>query len=113
MSVPDWWAFLLLGLAAWSTFELLAFDTILEGPRRRLLRLGREWEKAGDPVPDNYRLSWAIFLSCPYCAGFWIAVAWLAAWEIDHKWTLIVAAFMALRALVISGDKLLRPEDSR
>lgn len=93
MSVPDWWEAVLLALAAWRTFQLLAEDDILETPRRYVTaRLSDYWQD---------------FLTCPYCAGFWIAVAWWAAWQIEGEWTLIVAVPWALSAGVVAAAKVL------
>ena len=111
MSVPYWWSFLLLGAAAWRTFQLLAHDAILDRPRRWLLRLGNDWEKEGDPVPDAYRVKWGIFLMCPYCAGFWISVCWWIAWQIDEHWTEVAAVPMALSAAVVGAAKILSEDD--
>ena len=70
----EWWWFLLLSLAAWRFFRLIAEDTILDKPRRRLLRLGDWTEEDGeDNLPDEYKDEWATFITCPYCAGFWIS----------------------------------------
>lgn len=113
MNSPSWYAFLILGLAAWSTYHLLANDDILDRPRRWLLRLGSEWERDGDPVPDDYRLKWGQFLSCPYCAGFWIWIAWLTAWWIFDDAVLPAAFLMAGRAIVVAGSKTLAKEEDK
>lgn len=106
MRIPDPYEFILLGLAAWSVFHLLAHDDIVERPRRYILRLGKDWEKDGDPVPDDYRLKWAQFLTCPYCAGFWIWVAWLVAFWIWPAGVLPVAVLFGGRAMVVGGQKI-------
>ena len=113
MTSPSWYVFVVLGLAAWSTFHLLAHDDILDRPRRWLLRLGSEWEKDGDPVPDNYRLKWGQFLSCPYCAGFWIWIAWLVAWWVFGESMLPAAFVMGGRAIVVAGSKTLGKEEDK
>ena len=96
MNVPDWWEALLLALAAWRIFQLIAEDTILDRPRRYVTaRLDAKWE---------------LFIECPYCAGFWIAVAWWAAWQIEPEWTLIVAVPWALSAGVVAAAKVLSPD---
>jgi hypothetical protein len=111
MSAPLWLAILLLGAAAWSTFQLFAFDTILDRPRRKILRMG-DWQQEGDEVSDDYRLEWGIWLTCPYCAGFWIWMGWLAAFWISD-WTLYAALFMGGRAMVVAGHKLLAKDEDR
>lgn len=111
MTIPDWWAFFLVGAASWRTFQLVAFDTIADGLRRRALRLGAEWEKDGDPVPDGYRIRSAIFLTCMYCAGFWIAASWWVAFEISPFWAQIAATPFALSAAVVALGKVLSQDE--
>lgn len=100
MSLPNWWEGLLLALAAWRVWHLLAQDTILDKPRRYVTRLGWDWHE-DDNVPDNYRFGLAEFIECPYCLGFWIALAWAAffsAWPEGATWT---ALPFALNAAVV------------
>lgn len=86
---PTGWEFLLLALAAWRTWMLLAADTILDPLRDRLL-------------PGRPRLlSW---LECPYCAGFWTAAAWAAAYWAAGDWALAAATPFALSAAVVFAD---------
>lgn len=106
MSIPNWYELALLGLAAWRTFQLLAFDSILDKPRRYVTRLPQEW-KDGDEIPKSYREYITLFIECPYCAGFWVALAWWGAWQIWPHGTLVVATVFALSALVIAGHKAL------
>jgi hypothetical protein len=91
MSVPGWWEAAILALAAWRTFQLLAFDDILDYPRRYVTRLGD-------------------FLVCPYCAGAWIAAAWWGAWQAWGDSALVVATPFLLSAGVVAGHKLLSSE---
>ena len=93
MSVPDWWEAVLLALAAWRTFQLIAEDDILDRPRRY--------------VTDRVSEKWELFIECPYCAGFWIALAWWAVWQIEDEWTLIVATPFVLSVGVIAAAKVL------
>ena len=75
MSVPDWWEAALLGFAAWRIFHLLAYDDILDRPRRYVTRLVPTWEKEGDATGDRYREGLGGFIECPFCLGFWVALA--------------------------------------
>lgn len=109
MKIPGWWEALLLAAAAWRVFQLIARDDILDRPRARLLRLG-DWKK-GQRVPEGYRVKWGDFITCPYCAGFWISVVWWSAWQITGHWALVVAVPFALSAALVAIDKPLRPED--
>lgn len=110
MSVPDWWAATLLALAAWRTFHLLAHDDILDTPRRRILRLSKTWKQEGDATGDRYREKWALFLTCPFCAGFWIALAWWGAWQAWPHGTLVAATPFVINAGVIGAQRLLSSE---
>jgi Protein of unknown function (DUF1360) len=98
--VPDVWPFLLLAVAAYRMWHLLAEDTILDRPRRWFLRLGSDWQAEGDPVPPGYRAKHAEFLTCPWCAGFWIGVVWWAAWLAWPEAALIAAVPFAISAVV-------------
>jgi hypothetical protein len=111
MKIPDWYALLLVGVAAWRTFQLLAYDDILDRPRRWVLRMGDEWRKQGDPVPDDYRLKLGLFLVCPYCAGFWVGLSWWIAWEISPFWTQVFAVPFVINAIVIAGSKTLAVDE--
>ena len=85
--LPHWWWILLLSLASWRVFRLLAEDTILDKPRRKLLRLGDWQEEDGtDNLPEDYRFEWGIFLTCPYCAGFWISGIALLLYSLIVEW---------------------------
>lgn len=110
MSIPNWYELLVLALAAWRLWRLVAEDDILDRPRRWLLRLGPEWEKEGDPVPREYRAGLADFLLCPYCLGWWIALGWWAAWQVVPHATLVAAVPFALSTLVVAVAKAL-PSD--
>lgn len=79
--IPDWWAVALLSLAAFRLWRLLAEDTILDGPRAKLVR---------------YRE----FVTCPWCLGAWVAIGWWLAWCAWPHWSLIVATPFAISALV-------------
>lgn len=106
MTVPDWWAVTLLALAAYRVWRILAEDSVLDGLRRRVLRMGDDWEKEGDPLPPNYRWRLGNFVRCPACLGFWVALAWWIGWEINGKWALIFAAPFAISQAVLIARKL-------
>ena len=108
---PNWWGFLLLALAAFRVYRLIGEDEILNRPRRWLLRLGNDWKQQGDPVPDNYRAKWGTFITCPWCAGFWISVAWWVAWLIWPGWTLWAATPWAISGVVALVAKNLDREE--
>jgi hypothetical protein len=91
-AIPSWWTFLLLALAAWRIWRLLAYDTILDPIRTRLVRTEKQ----------------ETFLQCPFCVGFWVALAWWVLWCAWPHWTLVVAVPFALSAVValvaVNGD---------
>lgn len=97
MQVPDWWSFLILALAGFRWWRLLAEDTIFDGPRHLLV--GLPWHyKDGDPIPQDYHYDLAKFLTCPWCLGFWIALALWGMWELTPFWTEVFSIPMALSA---------------
>lgn len=106
MSVPGWYVLLLLSAAAFRTWRLLAEDDILDRPRRYVTRLGDRWEKDGDPIPSDYRITLGKFLACPWCLGFWIALAWWGAWQVYPFETEVVSVPLALAALLPLLDKV-------
>lgn len=111
VDVPNWWEAALLGIAAWRIFNLFAYDKITDRLRRWFLNIPDEWEKEGDPVGEDFRLKWALFLICPYCAGFWIAAIWWLAWQILPHATLVIATPFVLNTVVIGLAKILTPEE--
>ena len=85
--IPDPWPFAVLVLAAFRVFWLVAEDTIFDRPRGWLTDNGdREYV--------------ALFLTCPWCAGFWISVGWWLAWLAFDKWAVAAAVPFALSAIV-------------
>lgn len=85
MNVPGWWEFVLLGLAAFRVWRLVAEDLIFEPLRARLL--------ATDSTAEE-------FVTCPWCSGFWVALGWWAAWEVWPHATVVIAVPFALSAIV-------------
>jgi hypothetical protein len=98
MNVPDWWTLVLLGLASYRTYRLIAKDVLLDIPRGWLVGLGG-W-KEGQPVPRGYRTGLAEFLVCPWCIGFWVGFAWWFAWLHDHRAALVAATPFAISTVV-------------
>lgn len=109
MKLPDWYGILLLGAAAWRTFQLVSNDDILDRPRNWLLGL-KEWSP-GQKVPETYREKWGEWITCPYCAGAWVAVAWWVAFQISPRATYIVATPFAISMLVIAQAKILSRDE--
>jgi len=109
--IPNWYALALLSLASWRTFQLIVRDDIMDRPRRWLTRLNPEWEKEGDPISLDYRYSWAAFLNCPYCFGFWVSVSWYLAWLIAGDGALALSIPFAISTLLLAQETVLGPEE--
>jgi hypothetical protein len=102
--IPGWIGLALLGLAAFRTWKLLADDTILDRPRERTIFLIRKrWGRHADYV--------RLFLECPWCAGFWITLAWWGAWQLWPHGTLVAAGAMSLAAIVGLLGHLIADDD--
>jgi hypothetical protein len=108
--IPDPYELVLLALASYRTWRLLAEDTLLDRPRRRLLRLGN-WQREGDPVPREYRQRLGDFIACPACLGAWLATGWYLAWAFWTRPTLVLASVAALSALVVFFRHKLDPPE--
>lgn len=98
--------FLILALAAYRVWKLVAEDSILLGPRAWVFsRFSR------DGKPGRLQ-EWA---SCPWCAGFWISLAWALAFWADHRaiWAAVPFALSAVVGLAYSTlERLDAYEDS-
>ena len=108
MSIPNWWEFLLLGLAAFRTWRLLAEDTILDTPRAWLVGLSG-WTE-GQRTPASYREGVAEFLTCPWCFGAWIAIGWWGLWQAFPHFTLVISVPFAISVVVGTVASVL-PDD--
>jgi hypothetical protein len=87
--IPDVWEFALLALAAFRVWKLVGDDAVLDRPRD--WALARLEERAG----------WLdYFITCPWCAGFWIALAWWLAWLALPYAAVVAAVPFALSAAV-------------
>ena len=82
--IPSPWEFVLLALAAYRVWKLVAEDTILDPLRSRVTFTKTEAE----------------FLTCPWCLGAWIGLTWTAAWWIWDYPTLVAAVPFAVSVAV-------------
>jgi hypothetical protein len=110
LTFPNWYELALLALAAWRLFHLVAFDDILDRPRRYITRLNKSWRQEGDATGEQYRAGLAGFLTCPFCLGFWVSVAVWVAWLVFPTETLWVAVPLALNAALIGAQRILSSE---
>jgi hypothetical protein len=93
--IPSFWQFALLALAAFRAWKLVGDDAVLDRPRDWVLdRLETEDEFG------NRGEAWTYFITCPWCAGFWITGLWWLAWLAWPHGVLIVATPFALSAAV-------------
>ena len=111
MTIPDWWQLTLIALAVFRIYRLIAEDTILEGVRRWVYRLDRNWQKEGDYTGDKYRVKLALFVTCPWCLGFWLSLAWWGAYQVWEHGAVVVAAPWAISAIVALVAKNLDKEE--
>lgn len=88
--IPQPWAFALLALAAFRVWKLIGDDAVLDRPRDWLLKR-IEWKLGTD---------WEYFITCPWCAGFWIMLAWWIGWLIYPYGAIVAAVPFALSAAV-------------
>lgn len=109
-NIPDWWAFLLLALAAFRVYRLIAEDTILDGPRAWALGY-RGWDGKGS-APKGYRAKWGEFITCPWCCGAHVSwMLWLCFLWQPHI-TLVACTPFALSAVVaLTAKNLDRDEE--
>jgi hypothetical protein len=110
LNIPDWYELALLALAAWRLFHLVAFDDILDRPRRYITRLNRTWKQEGDATGLRYREGLASFITCPFCMGFWTSVLVWVGWLVFPTETLWVAVPLALNAGLIGAQRVLSSE---
>jgi len=113
-NVPGGWETLLLALAAYRVTRLIGWDTLTERLRNWLMVRkvvasveGREGESRRVVVMRSPLLSKLI--NCPWCLGWWISLAWWAAWIAWPAGTLVAATPFAIAAIVGLVSKNLDP----
>lgn len=95
MTVPNWYELILLSLAAFRTFRLIAADTILDGPRERII------QRAAWQLPNGkYRKKLDEWVHCPWCMGFWVSLIWWGFYLITPEWSVRLAVPWAISAVV-------------
>jgi hypothetical protein len=94
VTIPNWYGLVLLGLAAYRTWKLLAEDTILDKPRAWFVYGFRKWRGNGSAGYVSE------FIACPWCLGFWTALAWWGAWQLWPHGTAVAAIPFAASAIV-------------
>lgn len=101
MSYPEPWAFVLLALGAMRITRLIGWDSITDPLRSRLTGHHHGGAKTGRRKGARYdRPTWMLFLTCPWCLGFWVSVVVWAAWLVWPNATLIACTPFAINAVV-------------
>jgi hypothetical protein len=110
---PSWWEFVLLGLAAFRVYRLIARDTVTE-PIREAISYPDAAAVSLDDSADRIEVvgegfpslpkSWRVYLStllrCPWCMGFYVSVAWWIFWLVAPHAALWLATPWAIAAVV-------------
>lgn len=117
MTVPGWWAALLMALGVFRLTRLVGWDDFppIRNLRWRVLRttVDRTVTTAGQVNgPTRYRhgrQTLGAFLECPYCVGFWIGLAAFLMWQVVPTATLVVLFPFALNAAVGTWARMLDP----
>lgn len=96
--IPEPWEFILIALSSFRAWKLIADDRILDRPR--------EWALEHLDTKRG-RTKWEDFLTCPWCAGFWISALAYVSWvafgpgEFDgDEWLMGAVSIMAISAIV-------------
>jgi hypothetical protein len=110
MDIPSPWEALLLAAASYRLWRLLAEDTILQRPRRWIMRLDRGWQE-GMEIPASYRYALAEFVTCSWCLGLHVSVLVWLAWQIEPQWAIVISVPLAISTAVgIVRSRLDPPE---
>ena len=112
MTIPEPYALVLLALGVMRLTRLVGWDTITDGLRSRLTGWKSDGrpvtyrrERRGDVSKDwnfrrQQRQAWMKFLTCPWCAGFWISLVCWGSWQIWPHATLVAMTPLALNEIV-------------
>lgn len=109
--MPDALEVVLLAVASWRVWHLLAEDKgpfgLIDRARRYVTNLGSDWQEDGDPVPEGFRQDLQDFIDCPFCFGLWVAIGWTAFYAIWPEGAFWTALPFALNSVVIFANHLL------
>lgn len=120
--IPHWWQALVLGLAAFRVVRLLGWDSFPPIVRARAWATGEQIATRGstnarmgltaERVEDVHTYRRPLLhelVSCGYCSGWWVSLAWYGAWLVWPSWSLLVAFPFALSAFVGTWSRMLDP----
>lgn len=97
MTIPQPWTLILLALAVYRLWRLIAVDDMPWLVHARNFAVGAH-ETAG--VWTFRRATLAHALQCPWCSGLWVTAAWWGTWLAWPHGAVIVAVPFALATLV-------------
>lgn len=112
--IPDAWQFVLLALAAYRVYRLIARDTITEPlraavsyPDTQAVSLDEQPEDEGltvigtdTDIPKSWRVYVATLIRCPWCAGFYVSVGTWLLWDVWPRPVLFLATPWAIAAVL-------------
>lgn len=111
--IPSPWVGVVLALAAYRVARIVGWDDLPPLVRLRAWVTGETWQSRAtsnsamgltaerpEVVAVYRRPTVAHWIGCPFCQGFWVAVAVYLAWVFEPRWTLYVLAPFALSAAV-------------
>lgn len=95
--IPSPLVLLVLVLASWRVWRLVALDDFPPVVWARNRAVGVTWTEEGLPVFARPML--AKFIPCPWCSGFWIGAAWYVAWIVWPTCALYAAVPFAMNTV--------------
>jgi len=90
VKTPDWWAALVMALAVFRVYRLIAEDDIADRPR--------EWLLA--KLKEERLVQLDKLITCPWCLGWWLSLGVYLFWLWLPTETLVVCTPFALSAVV-------------
>lgn len=97
MSPHAFLALIVLALAGHRVARIIGWDSITQRPRQRFLGYDDDGKRNRWPR-DRKRLG--EFIHCPWCQGFWLSVAFYAAWREWPHGVWWVAGPLAVSSLI-------------
>lgn len=94
--IPEWWAALVMALAVFRVYRLIAEDDIFDRPR--------DW--ALDKLKEERLEKLDALITCPWCLGWWLSLFTWLAWLVTPGWTTGLCFPWALSAAVALIAKL-------
>lgn len=119
---PEWYGLILLSLAAFRCYRIVAADTITARWRewltgyddagRKVTAMTPPWRRRshGRARERTPHLGLRTFLGCRWCAGWWIGCAWWGAWLLWPDATLTATIPFAISAIAALVSKNLDAE---